>query len=299
MGGLVALGSCGPERVFYGAPRDRLLGLRFIDSQGHIVSNGGNVVKNVAGYEITRLMTGSAGTLGFITEVTLRTSLLPELCGAVVAVGPLEMCRDVSIEVNKSTLQPVFTVSIPDDPAAVAVENQNWKLFIGFEGFSKTVDYQLEKATALVKKHGLKSIEQVYYSPVEGLFSGYFKNFDQSSFIFRGDFPLNRLLILKKILLNELKIATISVDFGCGRIFAGFDDMNPMIWQELGDLSMEHQGVAILEKAPDDFKEKYDVFGPYRPEWKMVHKIKTALDPHNRFATGPLPGKIQGLDGHY
>jgi len=298
MGGLVALGSCGPERLFYGAPRDLLLGIRFIDSKGNRVANGGQVVKNVAGYEITRLMTGSMGTLGFITEVIFRTTLLPERCGAVVAMGSLEMCRCVSMEVNTSTLQPVFTVAIPVNAVTFADENQHWKLFVGFEGFSKTVDYQLEKAKVLVKKNNLEYIEQMYYTPVEGMFYDYFKNIDQSSFIFRGDFPLNRLLFLKNTLIKEFNTATMFVDFGCGRIFAGFDDINRRAWQRLGDLSMEHQGYAILERAPDDFKEKHDVFGPYRPEWKMVHKIKSAFDPQNRFAAGRLPGSIQGMDGH-
>ena len=64
VGGIVALGACGPERAYYGAPRDRLLGLKFVSGSGRHISAGGKVMKNVAGYDITRLLSGSAGTLG-------------------------------------------------------------------------------------------------------------------------------------------------------------------------------------------------------------------------------------------
>ncbi|MCP4752795.1 MAG: FAD-binding protein [Proteobacteria bacterium] len=291
LGGLVALGVCGPERVFYGAPRDRLLGLRFIDHQGRMVANGGNVVKNVAGYEITRLMTGSAGTLGFITEVSLRTSQLPERCGAVIANGTLETCAEVAVAFNKSTLLPVFTVSVPNGRGAFTAENRNWSLVVGFEGFSQTVDYQLEKASELLEEGSLKSIDAVDYAPIAGLFQKDFTDFDRLSYVLRADFPLNRLLNFVEAISKELKIANMFIDFGCGRILAGFNTMDSEIWQRIGDLSIEYQGHAVLEKTPGDFREKHDVFGPPRPEWKTVHRIKAGLDPNNRFAPGRLPGK--------
>ncbi|MGD9010611.1 MAG: FAD-linked oxidase C-terminal domain-containing protein, partial [Desulfobacteraceae bacterium] len=82
LGGIVALGHCGPERVSYGAPRDLLLGLRFLNAEGEGINAGGRVVKNVAGYDMTRLMTGSAGTLGLITQATFRVAAIPEQCRA-------------------------------------------------------------------------------------------------------------------------------------------------------------------------------------------------------------------------
>ena len=108
IGRLVALAACGPERLLYGAPRDLLLGLRFINSAGNLISAGGRVVKNVAGYDITRLITGSAGTLGFITEATWRVSTLPQRCAAITAEGSLDACAAAALEVLKSNCLPVF-----------------------------------------------------------------------------------------------------------------------------------------------------------------------------------------------
>ena len=92
LGGLAATAACGPERMTYGGVRDLMLGLRFISGRGKLISAGGQVVKNVAGYDITRLMVGSAGTLGMIVEMTLKVATLPERCCALKAHGPLYAC---------------------------------------------------------------------------------------------------------------------------------------------------------------------------------------------------------------
>jgi len=68
-------------------------------------------------------------------------------------------------------------------------------------------------------------------------------------------------------------------------------DLSDDDWTRLCDLAKNAQGHVLLEKAPAEFKERHDVFGPVRPEWKLMHRIKDALDPHNIFAPGRLPGK--------
>ncbi len=77
MGGIVAAASHGPRRGAYGGVRDQLLGVRIALADGRVVKCGGKVVKNVAGYDMTRLVAGSLGTLGVITEVSMRLRPLP------------------------------------------------------------------------------------------------------------------------------------------------------------------------------------------------------------------------------
>ncbi len=72
VGGMVAAGLSGPARASAGAVRDFMLGVRFINGQGEHLTFGGQVMKNVAGYDVSRLMAGSMGTLGVITEVSLK-----------------------------------------------------------------------------------------------------------------------------------------------------------------------------------------------------------------------------------
>ena len=73
LGGAVASGLSGPRRPYAGAARDFVLGLRLLDGQGRHLRFGGQVIKNVAGFDVSRLLTGSLGTLGLLTEVTLKT----------------------------------------------------------------------------------------------------------------------------------------------------------------------------------------------------------------------------------
>jgi len=78
LGGAVASGLSGPRRPYAGAVRDLVLGVRILDGTGQDLSFGGRVMKNVAGFDVARLMTGALGTLGVITEVSLKCLPLPK-----------------------------------------------------------------------------------------------------------------------------------------------------------------------------------------------------------------------------
>ena len=94
LGGMVAAGLSGPRRQAAGAVRDFVLGVRIIDGRGEILSFGGQVMKNVAGYDVSRLMAGSLGTLGLILEVSLKTLPVP----VTEATVKLELPEDKAIE---------------------------------------------------------------------------------------------------------------------------------------------------------------------------------------------------------
>ena len=72
LGGTVAAGLCGPRRATSGATRDFVLGARLLDGKGDVLSFGGKVMKNVAGYDVSRMLAGSLGTLGLLLEVSLK-----------------------------------------------------------------------------------------------------------------------------------------------------------------------------------------------------------------------------------
>ena len=292
IGGVMALAACGPERMHYGAPRDLVLGLQFINGQGQKIAGGGKVVKNVAGYDMTRLMIGSAGTLGLITEVTCRVMTIPERCMAVSAEGTLSACFAMATEMITSRLIPVFVVIIPENGQDGEIESRRSRLQIGFEGFDKTVNEQLKRNGILLEKGGLSLKDPQDYSVQDGIFKGPYSQLAHSAFVLRADLPLDQLAEFVASLDKELSDLKLFLDCGCGRILAGFENMPEGIWDRLCNLAAQRGGHVVIEKAPDEFKKDHDVFGMARPEWKVMHRIKDALDPHHIFAPGRLPGKI-------
>ncbi len=78
IGGIIATNSTGPRRLLYNLPRDSLIGIRLVAPNGDILGSGGKTVKNVSGYDVSKLMVGSLGTLGILCEMTIRMLPLPE-----------------------------------------------------------------------------------------------------------------------------------------------------------------------------------------------------------------------------
>lgn len=102
IGATVATCSYGPSAALYGTPRDQLLGMTVVTGRGEIVRPGGRVVKNVAGFDLTRLMTGAWGSLGVITEVTLRVR------SAGLEPGSVEHLRRIT-SARSGYREPVMT----------------------------------------------------------------------------------------------------------------------------------------------------------------------------------------------
>jgi FAD/FMN-containing dehydrogenase len=295
VGGMVALGACGPERLRYGAPRDFILGLRFVSGKGLLVSTGGKVVKNVAGYELGRLMVGSAGTLGFLTELTFRVSPMPELCRAVSACGSLETISTTAAEVLRSNMDPAFVTGMQADRRvegkAIVHGRGLWRLTVGFEGFGETVNAQEKGCIGLLAGNGLEEQVSQEYSICNGMFAEHDVLLDRSEFLLRFDVPLDRVTNLVSGMMEAAGPEAIFVDFGCGRVRAALSGMPDGLWDLLCRLAERIGGHVLLEKATHEFKERHDVFGPERRTWRLMHRIKEALDPNNIFAPGRLPGR--------
>jgi glycolate oxidase subunit GlcD len=292
IGGVMALGACGPERMHYRAPRDLVLGLRFINGSGQRISTGGKVVKNVAGYDMTRLLIGSAGTLGLITEVACRVMTIPECCTAISATGSLAACASAADQLITSQLSPVFVAAFRTNREDTRIESGNWKLMIGFEGFEKIVAEQLKRTGLKLEEAGLELKDQQEYGVQDGIFGAIYAQLGRSEFVLRTDLPLDELTGFVKQLDGRVTNADMFVDFGCGRILAGYEVMPDEAWGTICDLGTQLGGHVIMEKASVEFKEHNDVFGRSRPEWKIMHRIKAALDPHHIFAPGRLPGRV-------
>jgi glycolate oxidase subunit GlcD len=286
IGGIAASGALGPERLLYGAPRELLLGLRFIDGRGRLINAGGKVVKNVAGYDMTRLLAGSSGTLGLITRVTMKTATRPECCASASACGPLDACRRLATQILGSSLGAAFAVAAPDDGGGC------WRLEVGFEGFEETVSAQLSRAEALFAKADFSAMRIEDYPVLTGPFTGLYDRIAGCAFVLRMGAPPHQADRAAALLQQPARVDSLLIDFGGGRVLAGSEDLKEAAWRDIGQQMQEMGGQAVLEKCPDEFKAHNDVFGPPRPEWALMHRVKDILDPRHVFAPGRMPGKV-------
>jgi FAD/FMN-containing dehydrogenase len=165
-------------------------------------------------------------------------------------------------------------------------------LKIGFEGFDKTVTEQLKRTQELFEKAGMIISPAQDYAVQDGIFKKSYSEMLAAAFILRADLPPDRMPGFVESLDRWLPQSKLFLDYGCGRIFVAFENMPDGLWERLCKTGDQHGGHVVMEKATDEFKKRNDVFGIDRPEWKVMHRIKAALDPQHVFSPGRLPGKV-------
>lgn len=132
VGGMVAANASGPRRVQVGACRDSLIGLRFVDGTGAVVKNGGRVMKNVTGYDLVKLMAGSWGTLGVMSECAFKLLPVPET-EASLRSAPL--LPAAAVDVMSRALGTPYEVN-------GAARDEAGRVCLRIEGFAKQVAYR-------------------------------------------------------------------------------------------------------------------------------------------------------------
>lgn len=178
MGGIVAANSTGPRRLLYGLPRDLMLGVRFVTPEGEIVGAGGKTVKNVSGYDISKLMIGSYGSLGVICEMTLRLLPLPEametlllsfdtfpaaqaFCAAILETKLLP----AAIEIAGGAAYP----GIAFKGSAVELKGGEYVVMVALEAFKEAVDRMRKEMILVGERFGAKA-HAVLPEEAHGLF---------------------------------------------------------------------------------------------------------------------------------
>jgi glycolate oxidase FAD binding subunit len=158
IGGVFATNASGPRRFVAGAARDSLLGVRFVNGRGEIVKAGGRVMKNVTGLDLAKLMAGSHGTLGFVTEVTFRVPPRPKAEETVVlsglndaeAANAMAAAMALPVEVSGAAHLPLTVIwkflggKLPEGEATV----------LRIEGLPGSVEVRAQKLVAAMSAFG-------------------------------------------------------------------------------------------------------------------------------------------------
>jgi glycolate oxidase FAD binding subunit len=162
LGAMVGAAHCGPLRLSEGTPRDLLIGVRFVGHQGRCVHGGGRVVKNVAGYDLMKVMTGSFGTLGIITETAFKLRPIPE--GYTLALAPFERAADAfetALKLNDEL--PLVHVEVLSPALATRLGRADGTLLIAaVAGSRPEVEYQRNRLKSLggvIFEEGTRALE--------------------------------------------------------------------------------------------------------------------------------------------
>ena len=264
LGGAVACGLSGPRRAanngYYGAVRDYVLGVKMVDGKGEILSFGGQVMKNVAGYDVSRMMAGAMGTLGLILEVSLKVLPKP------VATRTLQLSmRDPAAVIR--TLNEWGGKPLP----ITATTWSDGDLRVRLEGARAAVD----SASRQIGGSGVDEAQ------ADGFWRGVR---DQSDAFFSGAAPLWRI-----------SVPSTAMPLGlAGREFIEWG--GALRWlasdapaAEVRKAALRAGGHATLFRAADELKRAAGVFAPLDPVLARVHKkLKAAFDPTGVFNPGRM-----------
>ncbi|MBA4062211.1 MAG: dehydrogenase [Isosphaera sp.] len=277
LGGAVALNQSGPRRYGYGTLRDYVIGISFVTDDGVEVKAGGRVVKNVAGYDLMKLQIGAVGTLGVVTQVTLKVKPKPEASAAVAfgcsadALGPVldllhnSKSRPVAVEVASADAWRAADLG----PAADAP----WVVAVGFEEKAATVAWQ---RTTLLDELKAAPVRDVADAPDPGKVWAALTELQlrpESRFIGKAGVPPST-------------VAAVLAKSPPGLVHA--HALNGVVWSH-GDAPADG---GVLRRCPVADKKKLPVWGKPPAAWDLMRHVKTTLDPDNVFNPGRLFGGV-------
>ena len=266
LGGAVACNSCGPSRLKWGAPRDLVVGLEAVLSDGRRIKGGAKVVKNVAGYDLPKIFVGSLGSLGLITRATIR--LRPNDAASATWSEAFQ-----TLDALQSRADAILDGAF--EPTSLRAQQQHcgpvWVLRARFDGGELAVARQLSLLPASA------SIEDA--------------SVPAARWQLRAQLPLARAgawLAAAQARGAEL----LFWDVGLGVVSVGFVECAPPVVNALRARARELGGWLRLDAAQCAAKTPDLVWGQPRGEVALMRALKAAYDAANVCAPGRLVGGI-------
>ncbi len=269
IGGVVAANVSGPRRIATGACRDFLLGVRFVDGMGRILKNGGRVMKNVTGYDLVKLMAGSRGTLGVLTEVSFK--VLPEPRAlAVLRIEGLSEAEAVAA-MTLALRSPFEVTGAAHAPSGIKGEPVT---MVRIEGFADSVAYRAGQLKTLLRQYGDAKVETdpqtcvASWRWVRDVETFHGKAGDVWQFSVKpSDAPKIG------VGLRELGALDLLYDWGGGRIWA----LTPQ-GQDMRPVGLN--GHATLVRASEETRQVLSVFQPEPLALKKISQgLRDRFDP--------------------
>jgi glycolate oxidase FAD binding subunit len=287
LGGLVATAGFGPGRARHGAVRDLVLGAAMVRADGVLARSGGKVVKNVAGFDLAKLLCGSLGTLGLVAEVTVRLHPLPEASQTVVT-GGLSAAQVVALlaGARRAQLEPTAAVALAGE--------RGLDLGVRFDGFAAGVREQAARLAAVAR-----AAELACEAPTDA--APFWRRHDEA----RLAGPLRVKVTALPSRLAEvvaaiapLRVAvrgsfawyaTLGIGFAGGEVLE--DGAAGAAIEAARDALVAAGGSLVIEAAPASLRA-IDPWGPPPPSFAVMAALKRRFDPDQRLNPGRFVGGL-------
>ena len=283
IGGIVSANDSGPRRHRFGGPRDLIIGIEIARADGVRAKAGGIVVKNVAGYDLARLMTGSFGCLAVVLNATFKLyPLAPASRTLVVDVPDSAAARAIVKALDARHLTPT----------AVEVESPPTRLLVRFESIPASVNAQTDQAVKIAAECGGRAV------PVDG-------NEEEHEWAAHRDRPWTCAAVLKVTLLpNDLSNIVDLIARRAGAadlVIAGRAGLGVLTVGLNGTLASQiaviealrkrpaRTGSATLLHAPDELRSAVGTWDPPGDSFKIMQGLKRAFDPNGILNPGGGP----------
>jgi glycolate oxidase FAD binding subunit len=297
LGGALAVNVSGPRRYGYGTLRDYVIGISTVNDEGHETKAGGRVVKNVAGYDLCKLHIGALGTLGVITQVTLKVRPLAETDALVVfgceaaALGPLldrlhqGRTRPACVDVLNAAAARAAGLEPPDGP---------WVVVVGYEDPAEAMAWQVKQLLGEVGRAAVRELEVRAGS----LAGPWWRALTESTWPEDARLTFKANLLPGAVAAFCLRAASAFPDFlrlhahagsgivrGCVADALTLDDALAML-KELHAALGDGPGNLVLPRCPTEWKRAVPVWGRPGGDADLMRSVKAALDPRQLFNPG-------------
>ncbi len=315
IGGLLAVNAMGPWRLLYGAWRDWVLGLRVVLPDGERIRCGGKVIKNVSGYDMNKLFIGSLGSLGIITEATVKLLPLPAARATVVGLFPeLAQATDLVGKLLDSVLLPEAMELLSPGalsllaPALGLGAPAGYGLAVSLAGSPQTVERQVQEFSTRFGKAQASRLVTLAGEQAASAWQATRDVFERlpgpERVICKIAVPISRcgdLLAAAEQLGRRHKLRTaVIAHAGSGVVRAGYlpgpQPPPPQAWasgvEELRREAEAAEGSLVIQAAPPALKAHVDAWGKPGEGFGVMRRLKAEFDPRSLCNPGRFLGGI-------
>ncbi len=295
IGGIVATNASGPRRYRYGGVRDQIIGIRVVRADGVVAKGGGKVVKNVAGYDLPKVLTGSLGTLGVIVSATFRLYPVASASRTVLFAADLPALCTCALAMTSSALVP-SAIDVVGSPETAS-------LAVRFEATEAAVDDQVRACVQIARAAGAGAAHELQGSDEAEWWARQFPpdpkgdSGDSVAVVKAGLIPSDVGPWLQRLSVDSLALGASAIwraHAGHGLAharLAGPAETVADLVDRLRHHAIEHRGHLVVADASQDLRGRVDVWGPVAA-LDLMRLVKAELDPGGMLNPGRFVGGI-------